>query len=97
MLLAEQMPVAAIARVVQEEDTLLWRLISRLVEAARAGADRSRLQKLVSESKLPKQESLRRERTVDTGENSLVVKATLHTRRYRPRTGAKLIDRIGGR
>ncbi len=43
MLLAEQMPVAAIARVVQEEDTRLWRLISRLVEAAHVAADWSQV------------------------------------------------------
>ena len=43
MLLAEQMPVAAIARLVQEEDTRLWRLISRLVEAAHAAADWSQV------------------------------------------------------
>jgi transposase len=39
LLLADQMPVAALARVVQEEDTRLWRLISRLVEAAHAQTD----------------------------------------------------------
>ena len=43
MLLAEQMPVAAIARLVQEEDTRLWRLISRLVEAAHVAADWSQV------------------------------------------------------
>ena len=43
MLLAEQMPVAAIARLVQEEDTRLWRLITRLVEAAHALADWSQV------------------------------------------------------
>src|SRR6201982_1785366 len=43
MLLAEQMPVAAIARLVQEEDTRLWRLIGRLVEAAHRGADWSQV------------------------------------------------------
>jgi transposase len=43
MLLAEQMPVAAIARLVQEEDTRLWRLIARLVEAAQATADWSQV------------------------------------------------------
>jgi transposase len=43
MLLAEQMPVAAIARLVQEEDTRLWRLIARLVEAAHATADWSQV------------------------------------------------------
>jgi hypothetical protein len=43
MLLAEQMPVAAIARLVQEEDTRLWRLITRLVEAAHAAADWSQV------------------------------------------------------
>ena len=43
MLLAEQMPVAAIARLVQEEDTRLWRLIARLVEAAQAAANWSQV------------------------------------------------------
>src|SRR5215472_946113 len=43
MLLAEQMPVAAIARLVQEEDTRLWRLIGRLVEAAHSAADWSQV------------------------------------------------------
>jgi transposase len=43
VLLAEQMPVAAIARLVQEEDTRLWRLISRLVQAAHAAADWSQV------------------------------------------------------
>jgi len=40
------MPVAAIARVVQEEDTRLWRLISRLVEAAHAAADWSQVRSI---------------------------------------------------
>jgi transposase len=39
MLLAGQMPVSEVARVVDEEDTRLWRLIQRLVEAAHAAAD----------------------------------------------------------
>jgi transposase len=39
MLLAGQMPVSEVARVVGEEDTRLWRLIQRLVEAAHAAAD----------------------------------------------------------
>jgi transposase len=39
MLLAEQMPVAAIARLVDEVDTRLWRLIARLVDAAHAQGD----------------------------------------------------------
>jgi hypothetical protein len=43
MLLAEQMPVAASARLVQEEDTRLWRLITRLVEATHAAADWSQV------------------------------------------------------
>jgi transposase len=43
MLLAQQMPVAAIARVVQEEDTRLWRLISRLVQEAHAASDWSQV------------------------------------------------------
>ena len=43
LLLAEQMPVAAIARLVQEEDTRLWRLIGRLVEAAHQETDWSQV------------------------------------------------------
>jgi transposase len=43
MVLAEQMSVAAIARLVQEEDTRLWLLIARLVEAAHATADWSQV------------------------------------------------------
>jgi hypothetical protein len=39
MLLAQQMPVAAIARLVDEEDTRLWRLIARVVNQAHAAAD----------------------------------------------------------
>jgi transposase len=39
MLLAGQMPVSEVARVVGEEDTRLWRLIQRLVEAAHAAKD----------------------------------------------------------
>jgi transposase len=39
MLLARQMPVSEVARVVGEEDTRLWRLIQRLVEAAHAAKD----------------------------------------------------------
>src|SRR6266478_6098164 len=42
MLLAQQMPVAAIGRVVNEEDTRLWRLIARLVEQAHVPAASSR-------------------------------------------------------
>ena len=34
MLLAQQMPVAAISRLVNEEDTRLWRLIARVVKDA---------------------------------------------------------------
>jgi len=39
MLLAQQMPVAAIGRLVNEEDTRLWRLIARVVQEAHAAAD----------------------------------------------------------
>jgi transposase len=39
MLLAGQMPVSEVARVVDEEDTRLWRLIRRLVEEAHAAKD----------------------------------------------------------
>lgn len=43
MLLARQMPVSEVARVVGEEDTRLWRLIQRLVEAAHAAQDWSQV------------------------------------------------------
>ena len=39
MLLAKQMPVAAISQLVDEEDTRLWRLIARVVKEAHAAAD----------------------------------------------------------
>ena len=39
MLLAGQMPVSEVARITGEEDTRLWRLIQRLVEAAHAQKD----------------------------------------------------------
>jgi transposase len=39
MLLAAQMPISRVAELVQEEDTRLWRLISRLVDAAHASSD----------------------------------------------------------
>lgn len=43
MLLAGQMPVAEVARITGEEDTRLWRLIQRLVEAAHARKDWSQV------------------------------------------------------
>jgi transposase len=43
MLLAGQMPVAEVARITGEEDTRLWRLIQRLVEAAHATKDWSQV------------------------------------------------------
>ena len=43
MLLAGQMPVSEVARVVDEEDTRLWRLLQRLVEAAHAAKDWSQV------------------------------------------------------
>ena len=39
MLLAGQMPVSEVARITGEEDTRLWRLLQRLVEAAHAAKD----------------------------------------------------------
>jgi len=44
MLLAGQMPVSEVARVTGEEDTRLWRLIQRLVEAAHAATDWSQVE-----------------------------------------------------
>ena len=43
MLLAGQMPVREVARITGEEDTRLWRLIQRLVEAAHAQKDWSQV------------------------------------------------------
>jgi len=43
MLLAGQMPVSEVARIMGEEDTRLWRLITRLVEAAHAEKDWSQV------------------------------------------------------
>jgi transposase len=43
MLLAGQMPVNEVARITGEEDTRLWRLIQRLVEAAHAAKDWSQV------------------------------------------------------
>ena len=43
MLLAGQMPVREVVRITGEEDTRLWRLIRRLVEAAHASKDWSRV------------------------------------------------------
>lgn len=43
MLLAGQMPVSEVARITGEEDTRLWRLLQRLVEAAHARKDWSQV------------------------------------------------------
>jgi len=43
MFLAGQMPVSEVARITGEEDTRLWRLIQRLVEAAHAAKDWSQV------------------------------------------------------
>ena len=42
-LLAAQMPMLAVARIVGEEDTRLWRLMTRLIEAAHAARDWSQV------------------------------------------------------
>lgn len=41
MLLAKSMPVLAVGRVVGEHDTLIWRIVTHYVDAARAQADHS--------------------------------------------------------
>lgn len=41
MMLAKSMPVLAVARLVGEYDTLIWRIVTHYVEAARAKADYS--------------------------------------------------------
>ena len=51
MLLAKQMPVAAISELVGEEDTRLWRLIARVVNEAHAAADWSAVSSLAILSK----------------------------------------------
>jgi len=41
MMLAKSMPVLALARLVSEHDTLIWRMVTHYVDAARAQADHS--------------------------------------------------------
>ena len=41
MILAKSMPVLAVARFVNEHDTLVWRIVTHYVDAARATADHS--------------------------------------------------------
>jgi transposase len=41
MMLAKSMPVLAVARFVHEHDTLVWRIVTHYVDAARAQADHS--------------------------------------------------------
>ena len=41
MTLAKSMPVLAVARLVNEHDTLIWRMVTHYVDAARAKADHS--------------------------------------------------------
>jgi len=41
MILAKSMPVLAVARFVNEHDTLVWRIVTHYVDAARAKADHS--------------------------------------------------------
>lgn len=47
MLLASEMPMKALARVVGEHDTRLWRLVMAHVRKARAGVDMSQVRELV--------------------------------------------------
>ena len=46
MTLAKEMPVNAIARLVQEHDTRIWRILHHYVEQARAAQDYSQVQEL---------------------------------------------------
>ena len=41
VMLAKSMPILAVARFVQEHDTLVWRIVTHYVDAARAKADHS--------------------------------------------------------
>lgn len=41
MMMVQAMPVAAVARIVDEHDTLVWRIVNHYVDAARAKADYS--------------------------------------------------------
>jgi transposase len=43
MMLAKSMPVRAVARLVNEHDTLIWRIVRHYVDAARAKADHSKV------------------------------------------------------
>ena len=43
MMLAKSMPIAAVARLVGEHDTLIWRIVNHYVDAARAKADHSKV------------------------------------------------------
>ena len=43
MMLAKAMPVLAVARVVSEHDTLIWRIVTHYVNTARAKADHSKI------------------------------------------------------
>ena len=43
LMLAKSMPVAAVARLVGEHDTLIWRIVTHYVDAARAKEDHSKV------------------------------------------------------
>jgi transposase len=43
MMLAKSMPILAVGRVVGEHDTLVWRIVTHYVDAARAQADHSKV------------------------------------------------------
>ena len=43
MMLAKSMPILAVSRVIEEHDTLTWRIVTHYVEAARAQADHSKI------------------------------------------------------
>lgn len=54
MMLAREMPVAAIARMVKEHDTRLWRIIHHYVDEARAEADFSAVRSVGMDEKASK-------------------------------------------
>lgn len=51
MMLVKEMPVAAIARMVREHDTRLWRIVHHYVDQARADADFSQVSRVGMDEK----------------------------------------------
>src|ERR1039457_5978827 len=53
VMLAKSMPVLAVARLVNEHDTLIWRIVTHYVDAARAKADHSTVTQVGVDDRLP--------------------------------------------